>query len=128
MASSNIEFKSFSSELIFENTVNKNRSSSRANITLAGFGYALTSVVSIIETIAASTFALLSLPFSLSGIDNKIFDASLERFNSSSFCLLWSVVDFILNPSIAVLVADETSARKIANSGNILYLPEGAII
>ncbi len=51
-----------------------------------------------------------------------------KQFYSSRFCTLWAAADSVMNlsPFVRYLVADEESARKIASSGNIMTIPQGA--
>ncbi|MCP5506783.1 MAG: hypothetical protein H7A37_00560 [Chlamydiales bacterium] len=96
------------------------------NKCVAQVGYALTTTVAAAESAAALTFSAASLalyPLSSAPLDN-----SVNWLSSSSFSIVWSATDFLLNPFVIKLVADEPSARQIASSGNLMRIPRGAII
>ncbi len=120
-----IEINSFSSSLMFGTTLYRNQSGF-SNKLIAQAGYALTAIVSAVETVAALAFSALSLtayPFS-----STPFECSTKWLGSSAFSLGWSVTDFILNLFVLKLVADERSARQILQSGNLMKIPQGAVI
>ena len=77
-------------------------------------------VAATIETVVASIFTLLStlaLPAT-----NVYFNGSIKLLKSSSFTILWSIVDFFMNPFCYVLAAEEEHAMGIAVRGNIAFL------
>ena len=120
-----IGMNSFSSSLMLGTTLYRNQPGV-TNKLIAQAGYALTAAVSAVETVAALAFSALSLvayPFS-----STPFEHSTKWLSSSAFSLGWSVTDFILNLFILKLVADEKSARKILQSGNLMMLPHGAVL
>lgn len=120
-----IKMNSFSSSLMLGITTYRNQPGV-SNKLIAQAGYALTAVVSAVETVAALTFSALSLvvyPFS-----STPFEHSTKWLGSSAFSIGWSVVDFILNPFVFLLVADEKSARQILQSGNLMIIPRGAVL
>lgn len=96
------------------------------NKCLAQPGYALTFSVAIIETVAAGIFLLASL--ALYPLSSNPFKDSVNWLKSCSFVIYWSAADFLLNPFLHVLVADETSARKIARRCDLMRFPTEAII
>lgn len=92
----------------------------------AAIAYPFVSLVASIETIAASIFTILSslsLPFT-----DAYFKNSATWLKSASFSIVWSLFDFLINPFVFVVVADEQSAKYIAISGDLMMLPFGAII
>lgn len=120
-----IEINSFSSSLMLGTTLYRNQQGV-SNKLIAQVGYALTAVVSVVEIVAAFIFSALSLvvyPFS-----STPFMHSVKWFDSSGFAFGWSVIDFILNPFVRGLVADERSARLILESGNLMIVPPGAVL
>ena len=120
-----IEMNSFSSSLMLGTTLYRNQPGV-TNKLIAQAGYALTAVVSAVETVTALAFSALSLvayPFS-----STPFEHSTKWLGSSAFSLGWSVADFILNLFVLELVADEKSARKILQSGNLMRIPHGAVL
>ncbi len=119
------EINSFSSSLILGITLYRNQQGV-TNKLIAQAGYALTAIVSAVETVAALAFLTLSLvayPFS-----STPFKHSTKWLASSAFSLEWSVADFVLNLFVSKLVADERSARKIHQSGNFMMLPRDAVL
>lgn len=92
----------------------------------AQFGYGLTTVIATVETTVALIFLALSvliLPFS-----STLFPHAFSWLSSSLFCILWSIIDFILNPLTSQLVADEQSARLMFAQNNALHIPPNALI
>jgi hypothetical protein len=119
-----VSFNSFSSSLIFGTTVYRNQYGI-FNKFIAQAGYALTAVVAAIETLAALAFSALTLivyPFS-----STPFERSITWLGSCVFSFGWSIIDFILNPFLIKLVADEESARLMLDQGDLLDTPDGAV-
>jgi hypothetical protein len=96
-----------------------------SNKCLAQVGYASTAALATVESVAALTFCAGSL--ALYPVSSAPLKHSLRWFNSSTFSIVWSATDFLLNPFVLILVADEPSARQIASSGNLIRIPRGAI-
>lgn len=120
-----VELNSFSSSLMLGTTLYRNQHGF-SNKLIAQVGYALTALVAVIETIAASLFlglSLLTLPFSSTPSKQALF-----WLGSSAFCIGWSITDFFLNPWVNVLVADQKSARQILNNGNLMEIPHKAVL
>jgi hypothetical protein len=120
----NVSLNSFSSSLMLGATLYRNRPGF-SNKLIAQVGYALIAVVSAIETAAALAFSALSLvvyPFS-----STPFDHSAKWLDSSVFSLGWSAVDFALNLFVSPLIADEKSVRQILVSGDLMWIPPGAV-
>ncbi len=120
-----IEMNSFSISLMLGTTLYRNQSGV-SNKVIAQVGYALAVVVSAVETVAALAFSALSLvayPFS-----STPFEHSTKWLGSSAFSLGWSIVDSVLNPFVLKLVADEKSARRILQSGDLMMIPHGAVL
>jgi hypothetical protein len=113
-----------SGALIFGITISRNQG--MGNRCLAQVGYALTALVAVVETIAASVLFLTALPTTL--LISDLSDKMITWLDSSFFSMGWSVVDFFLNPFCKYLVADEVSAREIVNSGDLMHFPEDSVI
>lgn len=92
----------------------------------AQVGYALVFVSSLVESVFAAAFTLLSL-LALP-VSREPTKRCLNWLASSTFTIGWSFVDFFLNPFLLVVVADEKSARHIATSGDLLRFPPSAIL
>lgn len=75
---------------------------------------------------AALTFCAGSL--ALYPVSSVPLEQSVNWLSSSSFSIVWSATDFLLNPFTAWLVADEPSTRQIAIGGDLMILPRGALI
>lgn len=120
-----IEMNSLSSSLMLGTTLYRNQTGI-TNKFGAQFGYFLIGVIAAVESVAALVFTALSLlvyPFS-----SAPFARSTIWLGSCAFSLGWSVTDFIFNLFADKLVADEKSARKILESGNMKLIPHGALI
>ena len=96
------------------------------NKVAAQVGYGLTTIVAIVESVVASAFCALSVV--LYSVSPDLLNRSFEWLKSSSFTIIWSMADSIINIFARVLVADEKSARWIASTGQIFRIPPGAII
>ena len=116
---------SLSSGLMLGVTLYRNQPGVR-NKYLAQVGYATTVAIARVESVAALTFCVGSL--ALYPVSAAPLEKSISWLKSSSFCVVWSATDFLLNPFIVKLVADESSARKVAKSGDIMKIPKGAIV
>lgn len=120
-----LELNSISSGLMLGTTLYRNQPGI-FNKLIAQAGYSLTALVSVVETVAAFAFTALSLlayPFS-----STPFEYTTKWLGSSAFSLGWSIADFFLNFFVFKLVADEKSARKILESGDLLMIPRGAVL
>jgi hypothetical protein len=115
---------SLASSLILGVTLYRNQPGI-SNKCLAQVGYASTAAVATVESVAALTFCAGSL--ALYPLSSAPLEQSVNWLSSSSFSIVWSATDFLLNPFVSTLVADEQSARQIANSGNLMTIPQGAI-
>jgi hypothetical protein len=116
---------SLSSSLVLGVTLYRNQPGV-SNKCLAQVGYASTTAVAAVESIAALAFCAGSL--ALYPVSSAPLENSVNWLSSSSFSIVWSATDFLLNPFVLKLVADASSARQIANSGNLMRIPRGAII
>jgi hypothetical protein len=116
---------SLSSGLIFGVTLYRNQPGV-GNKVLAQWGYALTATVAIVESVAALAITAGSAAFY--PVDPLPLKNSVNWLSSSSFSVVWSAADFLLNPGVERLVADEKSARQIASNGDLMRIPRGAII
>jgi hypothetical protein len=125
MSSQIPSMNSLSSSLILGVTLYRNQPGV-SNKCLAQVGYASTAAVATVESVAALTFCAGSL--ALYPVSSAPLQQSASWLSSSSFSIIWSATDFLLNPFVVRLVADEPSARQIANSGNLMRIPRGAII
>lgn len=117
--------QSLASNLMYSNTKMRNEGDEEVLRAISQVGYALILVIALVESAVALPFTLLSLitlPFT-----RAIFYESVSWLKSSSFTILWSVVDLVLNPFMDRLVADERSARIIYFSGNLFVVPQGAV-
>lgn len=122
-----MQFNSLSSSLIFGLSLYHNQAGC-LNKVLSTPGYALIGVISVIETAVALIFSAIAIAlFDHSG-SNKSLNFCTEWVKSSSFAIIWSLVDALISPITRVVVADEASARKIARSGNIMHFPSEAIL
>lgn len=95
------------------------------NKALAQIAYPFVTTAALVETVARAFFTILSsftLPFT-----NIYFISSAEQLKSSLFTIIWSVADFLINPFCHTVVADENSAKLIAQTGNLFILPTEAI-
>ncbi|GAB4228860.1 MAG: hypothetical protein Tsb0021_06480 [Chlamydiales bacterium] len=92
----------------------------------AQLGYAIIFVSSFIETVAAAVFTGLLYP--TLAFSDSLHSRCVEWLESSAFTVGWSFVDFILNPFADVLVADESSARRIFVDGNVFIFRPDAVI
>jgi hypothetical protein len=124
MISHCIRLNSLSSGLMLGVTLFRNQNSFSAKLIAQG-GYAVTALIAHIESLAALCFLALSIPLCL--YSNKPFERAFVWVESSLFCLTWAVVDFILNPFVDPLIADEKNAFQIAKEGNFFKIPRGAI-
>jgi len=116
-------FNSCSSAMMLHSTVLRNDSDITGKV-VGQIGYGLTCGISIIETIvalAASALSLLAYP-----VSSTPLTYASKWLSSSTFSIVWSFVDFFLNPFVWRLVADERSAREIWQSGDLMYLPQNA--
>lgn len=118
-------FDSLASSLIFGVTMKKNRSPQGLSI-LSQVGYGVAAVVALVETAVAVVFT--GLGFALTPWDRTPFNNSVIWLKSSSFSIAWASVNFILNLFTWRLIADERSAREVANSLDWLNLPHRAIL
>jgi hypothetical protein len=118
-----IEMNSFSSGLIYGTTLYRNQPGVSYKL-IAQAGYALTAVVSAVETFVALAFSALSLI--VYPISSTPFEHSTKWLGSSAFSLGWSVGDFVINLFMLKLVADEKSVRKMLQNGNLMMMPHGA--
>ncbi|MBS0620852.1 MAG: hypothetical protein JSS61_05290 [Verrucomicrobia bacterium] len=89
-------------------------------------GYAVIALASLVETVFAATATVFGLL--IHGASPKPYQYAKQWVASSAFTLGWSVVDFFLNPFVQRLVADETSAREVLRSCNLMMIPSGAIV
>lgn len=93
----------------------------------AQFGYGLITVIATVETTVALIFLALSvliLPFS-----SAVFPHAFSWLSSSLFCILWSIIDFTLNPLTSELVADEQSARLMFSPNYTIYnIPPNGLV
>ncbi len=120
-----IEMNSFSSSLMLGTTLYRNQPGV-SNKLIAQASYAFIAVMSAVETVAALALSALSLvayPCS-----STPFEHSTKWLGSCYFSLGWSAADFILNPFVVNLVADEKSVRQILQSGNLMMIPHGAVL
>ncbi len=120
---------SVSSGMMLGITLYRNHSGLGGKI-VAELSYAVTAIVALVETVAATAFCALSFifyPFS-TPLFNSSFDRSLEQLKSSSFTIIWSLFDVAVNPIARVLVADEKSARWLFENRQFFRIPPGAII
>ncbi|CUI17432.1 Conserved hypothetical protein [Candidatus Protochlamydia naegleriophila] len=116
---------SLSSALVLGVTLCRNKPGI-SNKCLAQVGYALAATTATIESIAAIIFCVGSLAlYPVSAVPLK---HSVNWLDSSSFSVVWAVTDFLLNPFVLKLVANESSARQIVSSGNLMKIPRNAII
>jgi hypothetical protein len=116
---------SLSSSLMTEVTLYRNVPSVFNKIQ-AQLGYALVFLSSVVESAVAIVFSIISL-LALP-VSREPTKRCLNWLSSSAFTIGWSFVDFFLNPFMAVVVADEKSARQIVRSGNLLMYPREAIL
>ena len=114
---------SVSSNLMSDVTLDRNEHGIRPKF-IGQLGYGLISVAAVVETVVSGVFILASLLFYPCNPEYT-FNA-LEWFSSSSFSILWSFTDFILNPFVDKLVPDEKGAREIFYSVNRIL--NGALI
>lgn len=116
---------SYSSSLMLGTTLFRNQSGIR-NKLIAQAGYAMIAVIATAESVAALAACLFSIFISPCSI------APLKRhlcwLESSLFTIPWSVVDFLLNPFVLKLVANESSAHNMYKQCDLLNIPSGAII
>lgn len=125
MFSQILQMNSLSSSLILGVTLYRNQTGF-SNKCKAQVGYASIAVVALVESVAASIFCACSLalyPFS-----SAPFQQSAKWLGSSSFCIAWSAIDFLLNPFIEKLVADEQSTLLMIKNRNIVMIPRDAIL
>ncbi len=92
----------------------------------AQVAFPIVTITAVVETIAASIFTILSALTLL--FTNSYFTHSLTQLKSSSFTIIWSIVDFLINPFCHTVVADEESAKFIAQTGELFLMPRNAII
>jgi hypothetical protein len=120
-----IGFESLSSSFIYGVTKYRNQPGN-GNKCIAQAGYVLTTVIACVESAAAIvTCAGSSLAYP---ITSEPLDRSVKWLSSSGFCIIWSATDFCMNPKVHWLVADESSARQIAISRDLMRMPPGAVI
>jgi hypothetical protein len=119
------EVNSLSSALMFNVTQYRNQFGGM-NKAIAQAGYALTVLVSVVESATALFFSALSIL--IYPCSSAAFDRATEWLSSSVFCIGWSLADFFLNFCVTPLVANEAAARQILQSGNLMMLPAGSVI
>lgn len=121
-------FNSLSSSLILGVTVCRNQGT--GNKLLGQAGYALTSIVAIIETIAASILCVLTSPLRLfsSSENEPSLNKILVWRASSFFSIKWSFVYWCINIDHDQLAADELTARRNFTNGEYSNCPSGSII
>jgi hypothetical protein len=119
-----MELHSLSSSLMFGTTLYRNQAGI-VNKGVAQAGYALIAVVAVVETVVAAFFTTLCLvasPFNLAP-----FDRAGVWLLSSTFSIVWAGVDFVLNPFVVRLIADEGSAMLV-RLRNLMLIPRGAFL
>lgn len=121
----NIQINSLSSALMLGTTLYRNQRGI-SNKLPAQAGYALIAIVALVETTVALIFAAASLP--LCCYSSESFNRATTWLSSSAFSFGWSLVDFVMNLLVLKIVADEQSARKILQQGDLMFLPKGAIL
>lgn len=90
----------------------------KINSYLSQLALAIIPVIALVETAAALTFTTLSLvayPFS-----SKPLDFSVKWLKSSAFAIIWSLVDFCINPFYGSMVVSEQEARQMMRNGQII--------
>lgn len=116
---------SLSSSIIYGVTLFRNQQGT-GNKILGEIGYISAAGVATVESVAALAFTIISL--AAYPVSSKPLEHSVAWLKSSSFSIVWALTDCVLNPRLVILVADEASARQIAQSCNLGSLPRGAII
>lgn len=96
------------------------------NKCLAQIGYASTAGVATVESVVALASCIGSM--ALYPISSVPFERSVTWFGSSFFSIAWSTADFVMNPLVQILVADEPSARRIAQNREFMRIPVGAVV
>lgn len=96
------------------------------NKIIAQIAYGLTAVVAMVESIAALIFLAFSAVAYL--FSPELLANATKWIGSSTFSIIWAVADFILNPFVSPLVADEQSARSLFKSGRLFQIPASAVI
>lgn len=117
---------SLSSSLMLGTTLHRNEEGV-SNKLRAQVGYALIAVVAAVETVVALAFSALTLAM-LPCSSGKPLMYSVVWLSSSVFSLGWSLINFCLNPFAHTLVADEKTAWRILQSGDLMRFPAGALI
>lgn len=120
-----IEINSLSSGMMLGITLYRNRPGV-ANKCIAGAGYALTAAVAAVESVVALIFSAFSL--AIHPLSTHPLEFSIKWLKSSLFSVGWSMTDFVLNPFALVLVANEDSARRLLQGGNLMQVPPGAVL
>lgn len=88
--------------------------------------YPIVTIIAIVETLVALNFTALA-SFSLLTKYSYYYKSSIAWLQSSSFSILWSLADFVLNPFAFILVADEFSAISFAKNGKLGMLPPNTL-
>jgi len=121
----NVRPKSLSSSLMMVINLYRNKPGV-FNKAQAQIAYPMVAAAAIVESVVASIFTILStlsLPFSKNN-----FNYCTTWLKSSTFTIMWSLADFLINPFCFVVVADEKSAKSIARAGDLMWLPFDAIV
>ncbi|NGX56126.1 MAG: hypothetical protein K1060chlam5_00361 [Candidatus Anoxychlamydiales bacterium] len=87
--------------------------------------YPVITTVALVETAVATVFtalSTLSLPFT-----SKIFNNSAEWLKSSSFAIVWSVFNFLINPFCYRVAEFESTAKQIVLSGRFFEIPLNSV-
>jgi hypothetical protein len=119
------EFNSYASAVMMALTLYRNQPG-LGNKLFAQFGYAaiaLGATAEAVMEVAQTAFTLILFP-----LNEEPFHRSFNRLQSSSFCAIWALFDFVLNPFYETLVADEESARRMCRSGDYLRIPPDAVV
>ena len=110
------QFHSLSSYLIYSITVERNKNYIGSRV-IGQCGYGLTVIVSGIESVFSGVVygsALLA-----SSVVPQPVKECKKWLDSSTFSLISSVFDFILNPVAKTLLADESQARQAITIQNL---------
>lgn len=104
--------RSFSTALLMINNDFRNRQGILNKVIAEGI-YPIITTVSLIEVVVSSIFTALSI-FTLP-ITDKCFKCCFEHLKSSSFAIIWSLFNFIINPFCNKVATYEMHARLIAS-------------
>ena len=88
---------------------------------IAQAAYQIIATAALVETVAATAITVLStlsLPFT-----KNYFNVSVEWLKSSSFAVVWSVFNFIINPFCYRVAEYESTAKIIASLWKFILFP-----